>query len=301
MSEDLSLTGGADDAGTSNVDPGATAQSGDAGSGNEGSVDLTGDSGDNGFSFPDGLEDDVKNDPSLKVFLKDGEFNYGNLMKSYVHAQKKMGEKGVHLPTDKSSAEEWEAFHNMLRPSELDKYELKNEVAEGQTVDEELFAGFKEIAHKSGMTTKQAQNLLNWYNESQATATNTLKEQEDASYAKEVEALKADWGENFDGQLSLARRALKEFADEDTLQYLQDTKLDGNVQLIRLFNKIGKGLMEDTFDGQSHGHFGKSKEDALAELNRIIADPAHPVHHRDHASHRDALNQYEKLGQIAYS
>jgi len=43
-------------------------------------------------SFPDGLEDDIKNDPSLKVFVDaDGKVNYTNVLKSYVHAQRKNG------------------------------------------------------------------------------------------------------------------------------------------------------------------------------------------------------------------
>jgi len=295
----ISLAG--DDGGAANAD--AT----DVDAGNDGDLDNSSsmDSGSDGEAsadFPDGIDADIQSDPSLKVFIdKEGKINYANLMKSYVHGQKKLGEKGVHLPNEKSSEEDWAAFHNMIRPAELDKYEINNKLGENQVLDEEMFTGFKALSHKMGLTGKQAEGLLGWYNESQAAKGDAGQKAADAEYNQEVETLKEDWGEGFKQNLGLAQKALKEFADEETMEYLTKSGLDGNVKLIRLFNKIGKGLVEDTFDGVAHGDFNKTKEQAQIEINKIMDDTSHAYYNKEHASHGDAIANMERLGRIAYT
>jgi len=242
------------------------------------------------------LSEEIRQDPSLKVFMDDkGNVNYENLVKSYVHAQKKMGEKGVKLPDNHSTDEEWANFYNMVRPSEIDKYELNNSLNEGVSLDEELFTGFRETAHRAGLSQKQAQGILDWFNGVSAESQATISSQKEEGYQKEVEALKADWGEGFQREVGLASRALKEFADEDTVKYLKDSGLDGNVKLIRLFNKIGHGLVEDKFDNESHGTFGVTKEDAQRKMAAIYADQSHAYWDKEHPSHKFAVEEMMKL------
>lgn len=293
-SGNISLTGNdPGDAGPDPVGDGAGVE-GDGGAGDDPAVSL---SGDTPVSDPlASLDADVKEDPSLKVFLQDdGSYNYANLMKSYVHAQRKMGEKGVHLPTDASSDEDWQNFYNMVRPAELDKYELKNSVEEGEPIDESLFNGFREVAHKSGMAPKQAQSVLDWFNNTISESQKQSATQSAEAYEKEAGALKAEWGDAFDRQMNLAQRAVQEFADEPTLKFLKDSGLDQNVTLIRLFNKIGHGLMEDKFDQESHGTFGVTKDEAERKMAAIQGDPSHPYWNADHAQHRFAVEEMQKL------
>lgn len=292
---ELSLTGGADSggsAGDGGSDSGTPAA--DGGGDGTGTVDTPPAVGTE-ISFPEGLDDEIKADPSLQVFIKDNEINYANLIKSYVHAQKKMGEKGVKLPDAHSTDEDWNNFYNMLRPAELDKYELKNELPEGTALNEEMFTAFKENAHRLGLSTKQAQELFNWYNDSTINANTQMQEKQTAAYQEEVDGLKKEWGEGFGKEMNLAQRAVKEFADEQTIEYLKKTGLDGNVQLIRMFNKIGKGLLEDKFDSESHGTFGMTPSDAQVKINKIMGDQAHPYFDKKHPSHKDAVNEMNRL------
>lgn len=141
----LDLTGGESGAATSN-EGGDSGLPTDGASG--GSGDLTGGDLSNGEPSElsllfDGLEDDVRNDPSLKVFLQENKLNVANLAKSYVHAQRKVGEKGVRIPDNNATDEEWKDFYNKVRPSELDKYEIKNTLGKDAALDEELFQSLK--------------------------------------------------------------------------------------------------------------------------------------------------------------
>lgn len=243
-----------------------------------------------------GLEDDIKNDPSLKVFMDaDGKFNVPNALKSYVHAQRKMGEKGIHIPTKASTPEDWDNFHNMMRDADIEKYEIKNTLEDGQTLDDEMFTGFKALAHKSGLTSEQAQNMLNWYNEKTTNVIGENQKQADSAYEKEANTLKSDWGDGFKNEMKMAQRAIREFGDDKLIKSLKETGLDKNITLIRLFNKIGHGLMEDKFDTESHGDFGITKSDAERKINAIMGDQTHAYWNADHASHKNAVDEMQKL------
>ena len=285
------LGGGGEPGGT---DPGSSEPSGEPNGGGEpGTLDPEGPQG--AIDFPEGLEEDIQNDPSLKVFIKDNKLNYANLVKSYVHAQKKMGDKGVRLPDNHSTEEDWNNFYNMLRPSEMDKYELKNSLPEGTPLDENMFNGFRENAHKLGLSTKQAQTMLDWYNETTNSVQSQAKETQEANYAREVKGLREEWGEGFDKEMNLAQRAIKEFADEKDVEFLKESGLAGNVNVIKLFNKIGKGLLEDKFDQESHGSFGVTKDDAQNKINSIMGDMSHPYFDSKHPSHKNAVDEVNKL------
>lgn len=265
---DASGAAGGNDGGVSN-DP-----SGEAGAGT--GAELGSNSEQTPNSFLAGLDADIKDDPSLKVFIDEkGEFSTTKLAKSYVHAQRKMGEKGVRVPDERSTPEEWNEFYNKVRPSELDKYDVNVKLGENQVLDEATFNAFKEIAHKNGLTANQAAEIAGWFNNTATESQTAGLQQRQEAYNAEVKQLRSDWGEGFEKEFSLAKRALKEFADENTIEYLQKTGLDGDVRLIRLFNKIGHGLMEDSFQKESHGNFGKTKEEAQRRIDDIMEDPAY--------------------------
>lgn len=296
----LDLTGGESGAATSN-EGGDSGLPTDGASG--GSGDLTGGDLSNGEPSElsllfDGLEDDVRNDPSLKVFLQENKLNVANLAKSYVHAQRKVGEKGVRIPDNNATDEEWKDFYNKVRPSELDKYEIKNTLGKDAALDEELFSEFKKNAHGLGLTTKQAQSLVDWFNQSANNAQALQTKAQQDSYEKEANALRSSWGEGFQKEMALATRAFKEFADENDIQYLKDKGLASDPRLIKLFNKIGHGLMEDKFDKESHGSFGFTKDEIGRKIDDIRGDMNGPFWNSDHPNHKRTVEEVNKLHQM---
>ena len=248
--------------------------------------------------FPEGLEDAVKNDPSLQVFVKDGKFNYANMMKSYVHAQKQMGKDKLVMPTDASTEEDWNNFYNKMGRPDLDGYELKSNLGEGQELDLEVMSGFKEVAHEAGILPRQAQAILNWFNETSVNAQKSSDERFQAQVVEDTEGLKKEWGDGFDRELTLSNRALKEFASDEEIQYLKDSGLSDDVKLVRIFNKIGKGLSEDTFEKESHGSFGMTPDEAQTKINDHFSNEGGPYLNPDHANHKTAVKEMLKLQEI---
>jgi hypothetical protein len=243
--------------------------------------------------FPDGLDDEIKNDPSLKVFINDNKLDTANLLKSYVHAQKKIGADKVTIPSKNATDEEWAQFYNKLGRPDLDKYDLK-----GEGIDEDTIKGFKEQAYKAGLLPKQAQAVLDW-NLAQAKARgDVINKQVADEFEKKVTGLRSEWADAFDHNLQLANRALKEFATPEELQYFKESGLADNVELVKLFHRIGKGLKEDSFDKEAHGSFGLSKEDAQNKINEMYADFTGPYYNSDHPNHKSAVEQMYKLQQI---
>lgn len=248
--------------------------------------------------FPEGLDEELQKDPSLQVFIKDGKINYANLMKSYVHGARQMGADKVVVPGVNASNEEREAFFNKLGRPDLDKYEVKSNLPEGVEVDQVMVDGFKAVAHKAGILPGQAQDLMNWFNEQQTQAGTTLSDQNQADYDKSVEGLKTEWGDGYDRELIVADRALKEFATTDEIKYLNDIGITSDVNFTRLFNKIGKGLSEDTFNTESHGHFGMTQAEAEVKVNEALADPNSAYRNKDHANHKNAVAELQKWHEI---
>lgn len=300
----LSLAGGGGDGGAGAGAAGTTPP-GDGGGNNPapngnadpaGTINPSGGEPAGAVDFPEGLEEAIKSDPSLKVFIKDNKLNYANLIKSYVSTKQKMGEKGLILPKETSSKEEWEQFYNSLRDPDLQKYELK---AEKDKINPEIFEGFKKTAHSLGLTTKQAQELFNWYSgTTDGLIQNQTKAQQEA-YEAEAAKLKSDWGEATQHEMTIAVRAFKEFATPEEIQAIVAKGLDKDIGLIRLFNKIGKALnTEDQFKGEASSNFRKTKEQAQAEMNKIYADSKHAYWDKNHASHADAVKEMQKFTEI---
>lgn len=262
----------------------------------DGSEDITKQVGE--VNFPEGLEEDVKNDPSLKVFVKDGKFNYGNMMKSYVHAQKQMGKDKAILPNKESSEEEWNAFFDKLGRPALDEYDLEAKLSEGQEIDGDMLNGFKQIVHAAGILPKQAQGVLDWFNAQSAEVQKKMNDDHAEVQSKDVEDLKKEWGEAYEREVSLANRALKEFASQEEIDYLVDSGLADDTKLVRLFNRIGKGLSEDSFDEESHGSFGITKEEAQTKVNNLFSDQEGAYLNESHANHKNAVKEMLKLQEI---
>ncbi len=298
----FSLTGGSDGAsndgdvggdGGSNPEPLAEVQDTSSGS-----ISVTGHES-KPSDFLSGLDAEVAGDPSLKVFKgEDGKFNVQNLIKSYVHAQKKIGERGINVPDKFATAEDWEHYYNQLRPSDLTKYEIKAKEAKEQVLDEAMFNDFKVSAHKLGLTTKQAQEMYNWYDGSIRNAVEGQQKQASQQYEEEVAGLKKEWGEgdSFKKEMNLAQRAINEFADDSMKDLIKKAGLDQNITMIKLFNKIGKSLMqEDVFTQESHGHFGHSKAEAERKIAQIYGDKNHAYWDDQHPEHKYAVEEVNKL------
>jgi hypothetical protein len=208
------------------------------------------------------------------------------VLKNYAEAQKMIG-GSIRLPSEKDKPEEAskklsDIYTKLGRPEAPDKYDLKTDV--GIALDEQALAGFKQTAHKIGLNSKQAQELLDYYG---GMIKQALAQRENGVKAG-MEQLSEHWGRHTEKNVALSQRALtqlikEEFPDdaETVLKELEATGLGNNPALVRLFARMGAAMQED---GLITGDDMPVNEEALDDQIRELMgkpeylDDRHPNH-----------------------
>ena len=120
-----------------------------------------------------------------------------------------------------------------------DEYEFN--IPDGLRADDDLMKQFSSIAKESKLTKKQAESVVNLWNETQL---NSLKKNEEY-VANSSAKLKEEWKNNYEGNLKLAKNAAKHFGGTDLIDYLDSSGMGNHVPLIKAFKTIGESLKED--------------------------------------------------------
>lgn len=214
----------------------------------------SGDGGTNGKSWLEALPDDIRSDPSLQMFK-----DTTSLAKSWVHAQKNMYADKVVIPNEKSTEEEWNAFHQKLgRPESADKYELK--APQGQQLDEGVAKGFKELAFKTGLSAKQVSSIAEWNFQ-------VLAQQQEAQQAAQINALRdtlSAYKQNLGGEekylarVDDARLALNAVGSPELKKFLETSGLGSRPEMVEFFANL-KPMMDE----------GKIRDGSGASLSEV--------------------------------
>ena len=251
------------------------------------------------IEWPEGTPDEVKLSPSIKPFVdKEGKLRTADLAKSYYHTKKKMGDKGVHVPTEESPQEEWDEYFKKAGWSpEIEGYEVK--ASEELGLSEEEVNKYKELFHENRIPQKQAQALLERFGE----ISKSTLEEETTKLKTEIEenvsSLKKEWGEAFNTKVSMAKKVLKELGGEGVNKMIQeDAYLGSNPELIKFLENVGQKLYgEDGLPGRGIGDTALSPNEAQQEINRIYGDANDPYHKPQHPSHKDRVKHVQQLFQ----
>lgn len=218
-----------------------------------------------------------------------------DVVKSYVNLEKTIGaEKAgrtLLLPKDETDVDGWQQLWGRLgRPEAPEGYELDKKV---DKVDPAFAAEASKWFHESGLTTQQAEKLAGKWQEFQQAKlqeTYTVAAQQDE---KDLSYLKSNlgWGQHFDANVELARRAAKAmgFSDED-LTAINEAR--GTRAILERFYQAGKLLGEDKVPSGSVGAGGGGSS-AEAEMARLRQDPAFMDRYMN--GDRDAGKQMDEL------
>lgn len=242
-------------------------------------------------------------DPAITRFAdEEGGVDVGTLVKSYQHAQSLVGKDKIVLPQSEDLAsDDWqETFTRLGRPDSPDKYEFERpELPEGvdAVYSEDTENHFREIAHGLGLNQRQAQEAY------KALIAQRLEEigqyTKDTTQAREegIAAIRREQGDNFDAYMNSAKAAIREFADPDYIQYLEQSGQGNDPRVIRMWAKVGKELRGETrLEGNPSA---PTPGDVQAEIDAYIdkhGRAVDDVDHPDYSRHRQHLNRlYEKL------
>lgn len=222
-------------------------------------------------SWRDSLPEELRSNASLGQFS-----DVTNLAKSYLHANSMVGKKGVIVPGEKATDEEWNAFHKSIGQPEMEKFDIK--LPQEADVNQDVAAKFKELAFQAGMLPRQAQKFLDGWLPFEAEQLKGQKAKEEAASKLALEDLQKEWGQAYEQTHSLARKAATETLSDSAKKRLAESGLDSHPVVIQVVGELSKKLYsEDTIKGEaSGGSMSKlSPREIQDEIATVFANPAY--------------------------
>jgi len=217
---------------------------------------------------------------------------YGQLIKGYVEA-KDAASNMVAVPGADAKPEDWQSFYSQIgRPEKIEDYtaSLKEEGFEWAEGSENL----QKAVFEAGLTASQVAQLSKAIGEMGASQQAASEKTQD----NVIQALRGEWGKNFDQRLGLAQEAVKRFGTDGINEMLSETGAGNHPAFIKMMSQIGQTLADEGIvDGQSFGVM--SKEDAAKEAERITALPAYSD--PNDADHDRLVEEATRLFNIAYA
>ena len=247
------------------------------------------------------LPEDLRSEPSLSAIQ-----DIPSLAKSYVHAQKMVGADKIVLPGENASEDELTEFYTKLgRPETADKYELTRpeNIPEGFPLGESLEKGFRESAHKLGLSSKQTKGLYNWFINSEVETYNNMKRESDEAVAAAEKQLRTDWGAAFDKNVNQVERLVNTFGTDELKTVLKDSGLNNNTHIIRFLGKVTEQLSEDTLKGEPPAGFDTmTPAAAQTKIKELKLDEKFMDAYMNpkNLGHKEALEKMEGLYKLAY-
>lgn len=243
-------------------------------------------------NWKESLPDEIKQAP----FMQNVD-SVETLAKNYANAQKIIGADKMAVPNKNWSNEEWrQAFKKMGLPETKDEYKLVDDPKSLTHVDEKFLNSFQEVAFEKGVLPGQAKELLQWVNDYEKSETESYIENTQKSQQEELNALKNEWGEAYETNLSKAKAALKEFASEEDKEKIKSLGLGNSAFFIKMLSSAGELLSEDKIIGHSTGMDPKYTPDmAQKEIDQIMSNKDHPYWNSEHGEHKAAKDHMARL------
>lgn len=205
------------------------------------------------------LSGDLQKDERLSSFSKPDE-----LAKAYLEYAGK-ADRLVELPGE-DDQDGWNSLYGKLgRPENPDGYDFEGVNTEGlDGIEDADLKEFRDLAYKLGLSQSQAKQLLEYSVNELKSAVSTLdadekakREQAEKQAAekqaamkaekmKKIEALKKEYGDDFELIVQKAHRAFEAVGGKELGEYLDSTGLGDDPVLVRAFLEIADKIGEDT-------------------------------------------------------
>lgn len=241
-------------------------------------------------------------DPELgQLVQQKGWRSVHDALTSYRHLERLVGGERVALPPADASDEAWAPVWDKLgRPKEAAAYPLT--APEGKPYDPATVEWFRDLAHRIGLTSTQAQALHDGFLARLPAA--EAPAQEVPRGPDPAESLRALWGHRHEANMASARRAYAAFlAEEAPFHDIADAI--GETALMQMLAKVGRMIGEDSITARADGSHGpRNPAEALAEIAKlqraIQADSQHPYVSKTHPEHQNLVKRMEALYALAY-
>jgi len=218
-------------------------------------------------------------------------------VKSYLHSQKLVGSDKIPVPNKFATDEDWnEVYKRLGKPESPDGY--KYNLPKESKLDDDSLKAFSATAHQLGLLPKQAEGIINYYNElANASEVDTNAKAETARTESE-KTLRKEYGSAYKHRLHAAKNLASSTLGNDFLNntILQDgSKLGDNPIVVKAFAELASQISEDTMvQGEAPAYM------SLKEINKQIAalqQPGSAYFDKRHPNHDDAVSEMQTLIQ----
>lgn len=204
------------------------------------------------------LGDEFKEAKALQSFK-----DVNDLAKSYLNANSLLGKRLSDMKPEDI------AVLNSLRDIPLNK----DDYVFADDVGADLTEIYKNISIKAGLTKEQAKIISDSFVELQRVESEKISADMDTNIINWHNELKKEFGDAYDKRIDVAKRGLNAFGDDGLKQLLKDTGLHQHPAMVKLFAKVGKELLEDSFiEADKSSKFGVTPEDANAMIKQNLAN-----------------------------
>jgi len=210
-------------------------------------------------------------DPQTREFVeKKGWKSPVDLVGSYQNLEKLLGGEKVPVPKGPEDKAAYDLMFKALgRPDSADGYGLDKR----EGIDPQLAKAAGDAFHGLGLSSQQAQGLLDWFDSQGKTAQQAAEERFAQESQVEFQQVQREWGKEFDTKAEFGRRAARQFGiDQDMAKGIE--RAIGTKRMMDLFSKIGESFNEAPMRGQG-GAESQIVTPTLAEqkISELKADP----------------------------
>jgi len=235
---------------------------------------------------------EYKNEKALQNFQ-----DMDGFVKSYLHSQKLVGSDKIPIPNKFATDEDWNTVYEKLgKPKSPDEY--KYNLPKESKLDDDSLKAFSATAHQLGLLPKQAEGIINYYNElANASEVDTNAKAETAR-AEAEKTLRKEYGSAYKHRIHAAKNLASSTLGNEFLSntILQDgSKLGDNPIVVKAFAELASQISEDTMvQGEAPAYM------SLKEINKQIAalqQPGSAYFDKRHPNHDDAVSEMQTLIQ----
>lgn len=201
--------------------------------------------------------------------------NPNKALEGYSNLERLLGEKAnaVILPKADGKPEEWNAIYDKLgRPKDAAEYKLPVP----QDANPEFAKTAAQWFHENGLNNKQAEGIVNKFNEYTAAAQTKDNEAFVAKSNQELGDLRDSLGAKFDDTMELSRRATRLAMEKSGLTMETLGKLEqavGTKTMLSMFAEFGKMMTEATGpDGNMASAFQGTPDYAKGMITKLRGD-----------------------------
>ncbi len=247
------------------------------------------------------LPAELQAEPSLQNFK-----DVGTLAKSYVSAQKMIGQNRVAIPQETWGESEWNGLFDQIgRPKTADDYKVPGfEFKSGAKLDDAKMKAAKAALHGAGLNQRQFDSVMKYYFQSVDGDITSATAAQAAARAASENQLRSTWGDSFESNVALAKSVVNKFGDADFIKEMESSGLGNNPKLIQVLHNIGKAMLEDhsrggtaadqmhiTDQSRAQQEIGKLKQDDVFMKKYL---------NRNEVGHKEAVEHMRKLFEVGF-